>query len=108
MSHIAFPVTSVTLCDTINEEGSVSLDRVAIPRSKWKFISQYMGSGRKTTIPFEEQIYDNFALKPTKRLRDTRQGVVAFEGYDSGFNMSFFFVFRQGQWMLVRMEDLTD
>lgn len=105
VNHIAFPVRSVEPVDC-QEEPGVRPDSLLISRAKWKFISHRWGSSRNLkTDPFYERLYDNFALKPTKQLRDTGKRVVAFEGDGNGINVRFFFIFRQGQWMLVRVED---
>lgn len=94
ISRIKFPLLLITWNETYTE-----LDTLFVQKHEWEFRHFYFGSDNDSF----GQVYDSFDHK----LRDTNERVFAWHGIGNGIREYFYFMFTEGKWYLIKIEDLS-
>ena len=103
VSRIAFPLVKVQITEDLED-----VDTILVQRQDWQYSDFGYGKKRdQTTDNWEIRLYDNFALKKSKRLTNTTERVVGFEGIDNGISVHLYFELRGSKWTLVKFQDLS-
>jgi len=76
-----------------------SFDTTLVSKKSWLFSDFGFWTNN-----YNVKVYDSFA----KKLRDSGERVLSFEGVENGINMSLYFKLVAGKWYLVLWEDLSD
>jgi hypothetical protein len=87
----------------ISRSGDESFVTRKIKASQWEKLSGPEHFDCKQSC-FDSVVYDTFEKHP---LRKTGQRVFSLEGVENGINVSLYFQLINGQWFLVRYEDLS-
>lgn len=99
ISHVQFPLQK--LSKEINQ--NYEIVRETIKRQDWRHLPGPEHFRCKTSC-YDTVIYDNF----DRQFRGKTERVLAFEGVDNGINNALYFKLENGEWMLVKWEDLSD
>jgi len=94
-NRIKFPLPYITWKEFPGEE----IDTILIDKTNWEYDSFYFNIANERT-----QIYDNFEL----RFQPTDERLLHWYGVETGGDAKYFFKGVEGNWFLIKKEQLGD